>query len=79
MRHRVIYQCESCGREFDDEDECRRHELDHRPEGVGRCLGEALFWLEECMHDKRLTRDETHQLRKAYLWIAYVKDEHKGE
>ena len=24
-----IYQCEVCGKEFDDEDDCRKHEMEH--------------------------------------------------
>ena len=29
MIEKHIYQCEVCGKEFDDEDDCREHEMEH--------------------------------------------------
>ena len=29
MIEKHIYQCEVCGKEFNDEDECREHEMEH--------------------------------------------------
>ena len=29
MIEKHIYQCEVCGKEFDDEDDCRKHEMEH--------------------------------------------------
>ena len=28
MIEKHIYQCEVCGKTFDDEDDCRKHEMD---------------------------------------------------
>lgn len=29
MIERYIYQCEVCGKEFNDEEDCRKHEIEH--------------------------------------------------
>ena len=31
MIEKHIYQCEVCGKTFDDEDDCREHEMEHIP------------------------------------------------
>lgn len=29
MIEKHIYQCEVCGKEFNDEEDCRKHEMEH--------------------------------------------------
>ena len=69
MIEKHIYQCEVCGKEFNDEDDCRKHEMEH----ITAKLKGAVVMMDSL--GKALPLDDIHAaIERAYAIYVGCKE-----
>lgn len=69
MIEKHIYQCEVCGKEFNDEDDCRKHEMEH----ITAKLKDAVVMMDSL--ENVLPLDDIHTaIERAYTIYVDCKE-----